>query len=248
MINSFTGQYAFLSNFFPCNFELDELQFQNAEAAFQSQKTESGLQQRTFQYLPPTKAKALGRKVVLREDWEQVKISIMYEVLWAKFTQNPNLARLLLNTNEEELIEGNTWGDTFWGTVDGVGRNELGILLMIIRDNLLAYCGVDRYGELRLALHQTGVGRMRCFGDSMLPVLFSGSMMYFQRQEEYQVGDVVFCMVGGHYIDAHLIRLKSRRRGYLLSNYHGWDNGWTRTIFGRAIQAELNGKIYWDTK
>ena len=35
--------------------------------------------------------------------------------------------------SNEELVEGNYWGDTFWGICNGEGTNWLGILLMAER-------------------------------------------------------------------------------------------------------------------
>jgi predicted NAD-dependent protein-ADP-ribosyltransferase YbiA (DUF1768 family) len=42
----------------------------------------------------------------------------------------------LLNTGHRDLFEANTWGDRFWGTVDGEGSNHLGRLLMKIRKEI----------------------------------------------------------------------------------------------------------------
>ena len=67
---------------------------------------------------------------------EEVKDKVMYEIVLAKFTQNPDLKEKLLATGDEYLEEGNTWGDTIWGTVDGVGENRLGKILMRVRDEL----------------------------------------------------------------------------------------------------------------
>ena len=61
--------------------------------------------------------------------------------------------------------------------------------------------------------------------------------MTYVKQADYQVGDIVFCKVKGRWIDAHLVTRKSEQ-GYLISNNHGWDNGWTRNIFGRVVKAE----------
>ncbi len=69
----------------------------------------------------------------LRSDWEQVKVRIMKEICKAKFDQNETLRQQLLATGNEPLEEGNTWGDRIWGTVDGVGQNHLGKILMEIR-------------------------------------------------------------------------------------------------------------------
>jgi predicted NAD-dependent protein-ADP-ribosyltransferase YbiA (DUF1768 family) len=41
---------------------------------------------------------------------------------------------MLIDTGNEELCEFNTWGDTFYGVCNGVGKNILGKLLMEIRD------------------------------------------------------------------------------------------------------------------
>jgi hypothetical protein len=46
------------------------------------------------------------------------------------------LKQLLLATGDKELIEGNTWGDTFWGVCNGIGQNHLGKILMAKRTEL----------------------------------------------------------------------------------------------------------------
>ena len=83
-----------------------------------------------------SEAKKQGRKVMLRKDWEKVKVSIMSEIVKEKFTQNPEMSKLLINTADAYLEEGNTWGDRIWGTVDGQGQNLLGNILMKIRDEI----------------------------------------------------------------------------------------------------------------
>ena len=80
--------------------------------------------------------KRKGRRVKLRSDWEQVKTTVMREVLGIKFL-DPELSSKLLATGNEELIEGNTWNDRFWGVCRGSGRNVLGKLLMEIREDLM---------------------------------------------------------------------------------------------------------------
>ena len=60
----------------------------------------------------------------------------MYEICKIKFTTNPNLAKRLLDTGDEELIEGNDWNDIFWGVCNGKGENNLGKILMRIRNEL----------------------------------------------------------------------------------------------------------------
>lgn len=60
----------------------------------------------------------------------------MQDILEAKFDKELPLAEMLLATGDEELVEGNHWNDTFWGVYRGKGRNELGKILMRIRENL----------------------------------------------------------------------------------------------------------------
>lgn len=60
----------------------------------------------------------------------------MYEICMAKFTQNEDLKEKLLATGNDILEEGNTWGDKVWGTVNGVGENKLGKILMKVREEL----------------------------------------------------------------------------------------------------------------
>lgn len=133
-IDSFRGEYAFLSNFYDCSISYNGHVYRNNEAAFQAQKDLS--RSAEFTLLNPTMAKRLGRKVSLRSDWERVKLGIMEEIVRCKFTQHPELKVKLLATGERLLIEGNTWNDTFWGVCKGKGKNNLGKILMKIRKEL----------------------------------------------------------------------------------------------------------------
>jgi SOS-response transcriptional repressor LexA len=102
---------------------------------------------------------------------------------------------------------------------------------------------ISKYERVRLDLEKTGEGKMKCFGGSMTPIFpSSGCTMYYKKQDSYEVGDIVFCKVKGRYIDAHLITRKSEQ-GYLISNNHGHDNGWTRQIFGRVVKAEIGSNV-----
>ena len=133
-ITEFKGSNFFLSKFFVAPVFYHGVRFENNEAAFQAAKCPERMQE--FCGLSPQKAKRLGRSVELRPDWEEVKYDVMYQVCKAKFLQNPDLLKQLLNTGDAELVEGNTWKDTVWGVCDGVGENNLGKTLMRIRDEL----------------------------------------------------------------------------------------------------------------
>lgn len=82
---------------------------------------------------------------------------------------------------------------------------------------------------------------MKVFGSSMMPLIKSGSKLTFVKDINYKIGDVVLSKVKGRWIDAHKITKIDGDR-YLISNNHGWDNGWTRKIYGRVIA--VNGKSF----
>lgn len=133
VISRFSDEYSYLSNFYPYRMIFNGLVFENAEAAFQAQKVIDYLEQLRFCGIDASTAKKLGRKVVLRSDWEAVKDDVMLDVVREKFYQNPDLAHRLLDTGYAALIEGNTWGDRYWGMCGGQGQNKLGYILMRIR-------------------------------------------------------------------------------------------------------------------
>ena len=138
MINDFRGKYFFLSNFFESPVTYKGITYRNNEAAFQAQKVSKEDEQKTYSDLNPSEAKKKGRHVTLRKDvdWDSVKTTYMYEICLAKFSQNKELKNKLLATGDKHLEEGNTWGDRIWGTVNGVGENRLGKILMKVREEL----------------------------------------------------------------------------------------------------------------
>lgn len=140
MIEEFKGDYKFLCNFYEGNpFEYKGMWFTNSEAAFHSQKCLK--RSKEFEGLRPKQSKQLGRKVPLRPDWNTVRLQIMYEVCYAKFTQDEDLRKKLLATGDEYLQEG-TWWDSYWGRIwdnekkAWVGENNLGKTLMKLREDL----------------------------------------------------------------------------------------------------------------
>lgn len=135
-INSFRDEYYFLSNFYECSVTYNGLTYKNNEAAFQAQKCINLKDREKFCNLRASESKKLGRRVVLRKDWEDIKIKVMTDIVKAKFEQNEDLQKKLLATEDAYLEEGNTWGDRIWGTVNGVGANNLGEILMNVRKEL----------------------------------------------------------------------------------------------------------------
>jgi hypothetical protein len=102
---------------------------------------------------------------------------------------------------------------------------------------------MNKYIRLKQELEEIGRGSMKAFGNSMLPIIKSGSTLIFEKKESYEIDDIVFCKVKGRFIDAHKITKKDPSKGYMIANNHGFENGWTKTIFGKAVQAEFSGEI-----
>jgi ribA/ribD-fused uncharacterized protein len=115
--------------------EFEGMVYPSVEHAYQAAKTKNLSERVVFQSpdLTAGKAKRLGSKLVLRDDWEEVKISIMKELNFKKFSENESLREKLLATGIKEIVEGNNWGDTFWGVCKGVGENNMGKILMRVR-------------------------------------------------------------------------------------------------------------------
>jgi ribA/ribD-fused uncharacterized protein len=133
MIDSFNGPYAFLSNFYPVDVEFEGLVYKNSEAAYQAAKTLDLEIRKTFTTMKANQSKKAGRALKLREDWEDVKLSVMKTIVRSKFDKNDELKHKLLCTGVVILVEGNWWGDTFWGVCKGSGLNHLGKILMDLR-------------------------------------------------------------------------------------------------------------------
>lgn len=139
MIEKFSGKYRFLSNFYMIQVVYEDIEYPSSEHAFQAAKSLSETERRFISKIEEARdAKKAGREVKLRPNWEAIKIQIMEDVVRAKFTQHDHLRTALLKTGDEELQEGNTWGDTFWGVIlkTKYGQNHLGKVLMKIRAEL----------------------------------------------------------------------------------------------------------------
>lgn len=137
-IDAFRGRWEFLSNFHASPLEVGGITYPSLENAYQAHKTKDLAVRRQFSMMSPSRAKRLGRSSLqLRDDWEKIKIALMRQLLAIKFAQDSYLAHKLIATGKRELIEGNTWGDRFWGQTNGKGLNWLGRLLMERREELV---------------------------------------------------------------------------------------------------------------
>jgi ribA/ribD-fused uncharacterized protein len=143
-IKMFNKEYAFLSNFYPAIIQFEGLNYATVEHAFVAAKTTEFFFRKLIVSLPAEKAglaKKRGRTIKLRKGWDDMKIDIMHELLCYKFKQ-PSFKKMLLETGDAKLIEGNFWHDNIWGNCmcpkckDIEGQNWLGRLLTDVRDQV----------------------------------------------------------------------------------------------------------------
>lgn len=144
IIPSFTGIHEFLSNGFVGEPFTMHVMFEGmgadriyptSEHAFQAGKAVTWHDHdwvlTAARPFGPDGAKQRGRRVA-SPLWNERKLAVMRNVLDHKFAERSLMAYRLLETQEAELVEGNDWGDHYWG-VDGYGDNWLGTLLMARR-------------------------------------------------------------------------------------------------------------------
>ena len=139
-IESFRGEYRWLSNFWPCtiNPPWGGGPYSSVEQAYQASKTDDLTEQEAIKNCTtPGRAKRLGRLITIRSDWGQVKYGTMRNLVFYKFSiHNWTLRIQLMLTGDAHLEEGNAWGDTYWGVCAGIGENRLGKILMEVRKDV----------------------------------------------------------------------------------------------------------------
>jgi len=149
LIDRFIEPWSFLSNFYSCTVEYEGEVYHSVENAYQAAKAADPKRRSTFQLPGVTsgQAKSLGRKLIIRPDWDEVRVDIMRDLLLQKFYPTI-LRRKLLCTFTANLVEGNNWHDLFFGVCDGTcrkgphepeGLNHLGRLLMEVREYYSTY-------------------------------------------------------------------------------------------------------------
>jgi len=143
------------SNFYETEFELDGIKYKSAEHAYQAIKAKTFGDEENFQKILKAKsaqsAKSFGNKVkdFKEETWKEKKDEVMKSVLRAKFTQNLDLRKKLLETEEKRLANADS-RDKYWGIGTSAntsmakdpkkwkGENKLGAMLEELRAILKA--------------------------------------------------------------------------------------------------------------
>src|SRR3990167_7392789 len=138
MISKFQGDFRFLSNFWPTEVLYQGITYPTVENAYQAAKFPLGMSYTAIRFMKPGDAKRYGRTIPVRKDWKTVKVSIMEDLVSQKF-RNSELAKKIKDTFPQDLIEGNFWHDLFWGKCfcpehKGKGQNNLGKILMQVRE------------------------------------------------------------------------------------------------------------------
>lgn len=132
----FRDKYSFLSNMYYTDIPYEGLVYPSVENAYQASKCVNEVDKIPFQTYTPVEAKKAGKKVQMKENFNDNRIKIMQELIDIKFINNINLAEKLVSINEP-IVEENTWNDTFWGVCNGIGDNNLGKCLENTKQRLM---------------------------------------------------------------------------------------------------------------
>lgn len=135
-IRGFFDEYRWLSNMWSCGVEYDSKMFPSSEHAYVYAKSPSEENFKILLEKTPTEAKKFGRDVILVDNWNDIRLKVMKDIIWDKFTRNEDLRDKLLATEDSYIEETNYWKDTFWGVCDDVGQNHLGKIIMATRNEL----------------------------------------------------------------------------------------------------------------
>jgi hypothetical protein len=138
-----TNKWAFLSNFWICDILIDGKTYKSTEHYFQAMKfVDPKIQQEIQESTSPSTVYKLANsrtgkyKEFIKINWENIKDQVMKDALRAKFTQNADLKKKLIETGNVKLVEASPT-DSYWGHgKDKKGLNKLGKLLEEIRDEI----------------------------------------------------------------------------------------------------------------
>ena len=137
----FASEASFLSNFSPSPIVEGHVTFMTAEHMYQTHKCRQAnahdLEKLIVSAPTPLEAKRIADGVVDTPEWRQLRDGVMEMVILEKFKQNPDLARMLLDTDDLPLNEA-THNDHF-----GIGVT---LLSKQIKDK--SYRGANKLGQI----------------------------------------------------------------------------------------------------
>ncbi|MES2374696.1 MAG: NADAR family protein [Bacteroidota bacterium] len=187
-ITTFQGEHRFLSNFWPCCIVWEDFVYPTLEHAYVASKTDDLTVKQLIRSCPtPGDAKDYLYQHAMKPSpsWTiEKKLLVMEKLLFIKFSgKDPFLTRALMTTGNAELIEGNTWGDAFWGVYNGEGENNLGKLLMKVRTHLF-----DEKARIEKCLSSTDTHQQLADATGLTRLSLYEKMMAFDIPQKKYLG------------------------------------------------------------
>jgi len=143
-ILNFDNKNFWLNNMFPCGISVGKYNFPSVENAYYAAAFSGNADLVSkFEKVAPLDARKLSEEFYESnrdsyvKGFSKVKVKAMRKMLGAKFSQHEYLKEKLISTEGLKLINGNNWGEKFWGVCDEEGENTLGLILEQIRGEYL---------------------------------------------------------------------------------------------------------------
>ena len=149
MFRGVHSEFQPFTNWYPCNVKFKGHHFESSEQAYQWAKADyckdAAAAEKLLYATSPREAKDFGAEVegLMESDWDQMKNSVMEQILRIKFTDNVELKKV--NCVLAEAGRDSHWAvclsinrDDIFGTNKWKGQNWLGKLLASIRLELSA--------------------------------------------------------------------------------------------------------------
>lgn len=179
--------YYEFTNFAHFPITLDDVVWPTSEHYYQAQKfTDQKHREQIRAERWPSGARKLARDLPgLRPDWDQRKLAVMKDVLFAKFTQHSDLRQMLVDSGDAYLIEASPT-DNFWGEgKNRNGTNHLGLLLEEVRELLRTPRVADKVTSIEVeGLQFRGGGRNGDFGWMIDRADYGDTLFVFNDNEE----------------------------------------------------------------
>lgn len=133
------GELGYLATYSQHSFTIDEVLYKTSEHYYQSKKfLDKETIDRVIAAESPKEASNIGRdrNNKKRDDWREIKKKIMFDAVYFKFKQNPDIMLKLLETGDLDIIE-ETVKENYWGCGPNYdGENNYGKILCKVRERL----------------------------------------------------------------------------------------------------------------
>lgn len=133
------GPLGYLATYSNHGFYKDGVYWKTSEHYYQAQKFEDENVRKMIINAPtPKEASNIGRsrEFRIKDNWAQIKQAVMFDAVYYKFKQNPDILKLLLETGDAYIVEA-TVKENYWGCGPyNDGQNNYGKIVMRVRDTL----------------------------------------------------------------------------------------------------------------